>query len=361
MIDLVEKATETYKNVMEHPKVSIIVPIYNVEKYLNRCMDSLLNQTLKDIEIIMVDDGSPDRCPQMCDEYAKRDSRIKVIHKKNAGLGYARNSGLEVATGEYVAFVDSDDYVSINMYEKLYQTALADDADCVLSGYYDVITDEKILPHKDCKSILQFKGDASIRVLRRMLGIDPKRREVFECSFSVWHGLYRLSTIKHNGVSFCSERDYISEDLVFHVSFIPYCKSITMIPDLLYYYCKNEGTLTSLYKPGRFDAILKFCHHIDDMVNASPSVLLRQNYQPLSQMLLLSKTLATVSFEVMRNKNNCLSELSCMCDNPDVRKAIAGYPLKLLPKRHQLVFWLMRHRYVHIIRMLFLLLFKLRS
>lgn len=90
------------------PKVSIIVPVYNVEKYLARCMESLLNQTLTEIEIILVDDGSPDNCPQMCDEYARRDSRVKVIHKSNAGLGYARNSGLDVAIGEYIAFVELD-------------------------------------------------------------------------------------------------------------------------------------------------------------------------------------------------------------------------------------------------------------
>lgn len=100
---------------MKYPKVSIILPIYNVEKYLDRCMESLLNQTLEDIEIIMVDDGSPDNCPQMCDEYAKKDNRVKVVHKKNAGLGFARNSGLDVAKGEYIAFVDSDDYVGLNI------------------------------------------------------------------------------------------------------------------------------------------------------------------------------------------------------------------------------------------------------
>jgi len=93
------------------PKVSVIVPIYNVEKYFERCMRSLLNQTLKEIEIILVDDESPDNCPAMCDEYAGTDNRVKVIHKKNEGLGFARNSGLEIATGEYVAFVDSDDFV----------------------------------------------------------------------------------------------------------------------------------------------------------------------------------------------------------------------------------------------------------
>ena len=100
-------------------KVSIIVPIYNVEKYLHRCVDSIINQSHKDLEIILVDDESPDKCPEMCDEYAKQDSRVKVIHKKNGGLGYARNSGLEIATGEYVAFIDSDDYVEPDMVEKL--------------------------------------------------------------------------------------------------------------------------------------------------------------------------------------------------------------------------------------------------
>ena len=91
------------------PKVSIIVPVYNVEKYLKRCVDSLVGQTLKDIEIILVDDGSPDGCPKMCDDFVATDSRIKVVHKPNGGLGSARNAGLEVAKGEYVAFVDSDD------------------------------------------------------------------------------------------------------------------------------------------------------------------------------------------------------------------------------------------------------------
>ena len=116
-------------------KVSVIVPVYNVEKYLDRCMQSLLNQTLKDIEIIMVDDGSPDNCPKMCDDYAKQDSRVKVIHKKNAGLGLARNSGLEVATGEYVAFVDSDDFTDVDAYRSLYENAQKRNADVVYAGF----------------------------------------------------------------------------------------------------------------------------------------------------------------------------------------------------------------------------------
>ena len=104
-----------------NPKVSIIVPVYKVEQYLDSCVHSLLNQTLKDIEIILVDDGSPDKCPIICDLYAQKDTRVKVIHKTNEGLGMARNSGIEFATGEYITFCDSDDYVDLETYETVYQ------------------------------------------------------------------------------------------------------------------------------------------------------------------------------------------------------------------------------------------------
>lgn len=108
---------------MESNKISIIVPVYKVEQYLERCVNSLISQTYKNIEIILVDDGSPDQCPQMCDDYASDDSRIRVLHKKNGGLSDARNAGLRIATGEYVMYVDSDDYIEKNSCEKLIENA----------------------------------------------------------------------------------------------------------------------------------------------------------------------------------------------------------------------------------------------
>ena len=98
-------------------KVSVVIPVYKVEKYLPKCIDSLLNQTLRDIEIILVDDGSPDKCGKICDLYAQADDRIKVIHKENGGLSDARNVGMKYATGEYLGFVDSDDYVTPDMFQ----------------------------------------------------------------------------------------------------------------------------------------------------------------------------------------------------------------------------------------------------
>ena len=110
-------------------KISIIVPVYKVEKYLDKCVNSIVGQTYKNLEIILVDDGSPDNCPAMCDEWAQKDSRIKVIHKKNGGLSSARNAGLDACTGDYIGFVDSDDWIEPDMYEYLLNIGMKNNAD----------------------------------------------------------------------------------------------------------------------------------------------------------------------------------------------------------------------------------------
>lgn len=119
---------------MKGELVSIIVPIYKVDQYLERCVDSIINQTYANIEIILVDDGSPDKCPILCDNYAKKDSRVKVIHKKNGGLSDARNAGLNIASGDYIAFVDSDDWIETDFVENLYRNAKKENADISIIG-----------------------------------------------------------------------------------------------------------------------------------------------------------------------------------------------------------------------------------
>ena len=128
--------------------ISIIIPIYKVEQYLDECVTSIINQTYKDLEIILVDDGSPDNCPQMCDKWAKKDARIKVVHKKNGGLSSARNAGLKVATGEYIGFVDSDDYVDETMYEDLIQVMMQNEKTMVVSSPIIRNTDGVFTPYK---------------------------------------------------------------------------------------------------------------------------------------------------------------------------------------------------------------------
>ena len=119
---------------MTNDLVTVVVPVYNVEKYLDRCVNSIVNQTYRNLEIILVDDGSPDNCPAMCDEWAKKDSRIRVIHKQNEGQGVARNVGIENATGDYIYFMDSDDYIDLTTIEKACDLAKQHNADVVCFG-----------------------------------------------------------------------------------------------------------------------------------------------------------------------------------------------------------------------------------
>ena len=174
------------------PIVSIIVPIYNVEKYIDRCMRSLLQQTLRDIEIIMVDDGSPDNCPAICDVYARKDVRVKVIHKKNGGLSDARNAGLDVATGEYVAFIDSDDYTSIDAYEILYNKAKETNADIVYAGFTMQNSDGT---ENKCFVLNQtWEGKNIIPFLKSMI-FDTKP-DIDTIWMSVWNGIYKRTIIE---------------------------------------------------------------------------------------------------------------------------------------------------------------------
>ena len=237
-------------------KVSIIVPIYNVEKYFLRCMDSLMNQTLKEIEIILVDDGSPDSCPKKCDEFAALDVRIKVIHKLNGGLGFARNSGLEIATGEFVAFVDSDDYVDLNMYETLYNQAKIHNLDTLFCGFNNVDSKNYIHPVSEVDSLKIFDSQQKIEnFLLDMIGTEPNYPVDRKYQMSVWHAIYSRNSIENNSIRFCSEKEFISEDIIFHIDYLQKVNKIGILPEALYNYCDNadSASLSGSYRKDRFE------------------------------------------------------------------------------------------------------------
>ena len=339
---------------MENPKVSIIVPIYNVEKYLDRCMESLLNQSLNDIEIIMVDDGSPDNCPEMCDEYANKDSRVRVIHKQNAGLGFARNSGLEVATGEYVAFVDSDDYVEIETYKILYNEAKASNADYVCCGYNRIKNGKCVWKYSGETSEKNdvFENDECLDVLMGMVGFDAKKPKSRHFDFAVWHGVYRNQLIREKNIRFRSERELISEDIVFHTSFIPFCKIIKTIPISLYNYCENPETLTTRYKPGRFEAIFKLYEYL---VGELKTIVNRNNesLQKRIYYFLIDKVISTMSYEARFNKKSAKSEITKICKNVKVQQAFHHYPIMELDVKKYLICSMVRFNMPYLVWLMF--------
>ena len=231
-------------------KVSIIVPIYNVERYLEACIESILSQTYGNFELILVDDGSPDQCGIICDKYATQDSRIKVIHKENQGLGMARNTGLDYATGEFVCFVDSDDWLEQHAIEYWIRAQRKYDADIVMCNYQKRNDNKEVLyryeiRNKECC----YRGkEIEQEIFWPMIGQESMVREDFTINMCVWTNLYRRELIESEQIRFLSEREYLSEDICFNLQYLLSCKVAVMIPESLYCYRYNPTSLTSRYK-----------------------------------------------------------------------------------------------------------------
>lgn len=201
--------------------VSVIVPVYKVEQYLNKCVESIVNQSYTNLEIILVDDGSPDNCPRMCDEWARKDTRIKVIHKANGGLSDARNAGLKIATGEYIGFVDSDDWISSDMYELLYDQIVNDNADISACGVVCVFADgtQNTLTSTFCGSLNNFEA------MRAIVAEDILKQPV-------WYKLYKRHLI--DGLHFPLGKYH--EDVFWSYKAISKAKKVSIINTVCYYY-----------------------------------------------------------------------------------------------------------------------------
>lgn len=323
------------------PKVSIIVPVYNVEKYLDRCMDSLLNQTLRDIEIIMVDDGSPDNCPKKCDEYAKRDSRVRVVHKSNAGLGLARNSGLKIATGDYVAFVDSDDFVDINAYKLLYDKASSSNCDIVFCGY-SLFEDNKVSAIQCLPTEKYFRGTEQCHeFLLNLIGADYFERYKFKVSCSVWKAIYKRDILSKNNITFCSEREFVSEDIIFHTDLIPFINSIFVLSESLYYYCLNRESLTKKYSENRFEKDIKLCIEVEKRLS---NCIGDKEASLIAKSLIFEKLQGTLSFEVNTCPRHITRQIKKICNNARLRKAIADCNLQNLPTKKKFFIFCVKYK-----------------
>ena len=218
------------------PKISVIVPIYGVEKYLKQCVDSILSQTLNDIEIILVDDGSKDNCPQMIDEYARQDSRIVAVHKKNGGYGQSCNVGLAHATGEFIAIVEPDDWIAENMYEKLYSAAKKHNADVVKSKFYKYYDIENIKEENRTEEIQWFSEKNMPHGTFKI----SKHPEFFYFHPSIWSAIYRADLIKDNSISIEEIPGAGWTDNLFQIKTLCAAKSI-FYTDKPYYYYRNKN------------------------------------------------------------------------------------------------------------------------
>lgn len=213
---------------MQH-LISVIVPIYNVEKYLSKCVDSIINQTYNNLEIILVDDGSPDNCPKICDEYAKKDDRIKVIHKENGGLSDARNAGMKIATGEYISFIDSDDYISNNFIETLYSAMKAENSDIIEC---DIVRfEEGTEPYFE-----NGKGEINSFTTEKALSLLIAENKFHQY---VWNKLYKAEFVLN--IQFTKGK--LNEDEFWTYRIFGQAEKVTKINKPMYFYLQRGGSI----------------------------------------------------------------------------------------------------------------------
>lgn len=240
--------------------ISIVVPVYNVEKYLRRCLDSLINQTYKNIEIILVNDGSTDNSLEICKEYAQNDSRIKIISKKNEGLGMARNTGIDNASGQYICFFDSDDFVEISAVEKLHNVIVKEQPQIVCFGFKNLNSNEDIInTYIPDANKMNFYGDDVINeFLPELISENPDTGRSWGLIMSACASIYSMKLIKDTGWRFVSERDIISEDVYSLLVLYKNVNKVSILKEALYFYCVNPSSLTHTYRKDRYEKIEYF-------------------------------------------------------------------------------------------------------
>ena len=228
---------------------SVVVSIFNIEKYVKRCIDSIVNQTYQNLEIILVDDGSTDSSGKICDSFSKIDARIKVIHKTNQGLGMARNTGLDYATGEYICFFDGDDFVDLRLFEICNNYLKEKKVDILDYDFYSYANNHFEINKFNRKEKLYLRKEI-MDVLVPNTFFDSKDYRFYG---SAWTKIYRLNTCKRIGFKFVSEREFISEDYFTILKFYNKIDSIMIIKEKLYFYCLNDGSLTHSYIKDRLE------------------------------------------------------------------------------------------------------------
>lgn len=351
---------------MSQPKVSIIVPVYNVENYLERCINSLRNQSITDIEIILVDDSSTDSSLEICNKAATEDSRIKVIHKVNEGAGKARNAGLEVATGEYIGFVDSDDFVGADMYKTLCEKADKYGSDLVLSGI--VFVDGNMFSQTGecvCKTYFntdtQFETEESLKKLRMgIVGATPEDVDDSRYGMGTVKNLFRNEIIKKNNIVYQSERDTFSEDAMFMIDYIAHIKKATGIPEAFYNYCRHENSVSKSYKENRLEKCLIFVSEVEKKFkkDISPDIYriyIYRFWQAVCRVLCSQEIMYAienkVKYKVLKKR------LKAVCTHSLTVRSLKEYPVNTLCFKQRMFAYAIKYRMYFLMK----ILVKLRS
>ncbi|MDO5396828.1 MAG: glycosyltransferase [bacterium] len=333
--------------------ISIIIPVYNVEKYLDRCIKSIIGQTYKEIEIILVDDGSTDNSGKMCDEWAKKDKRIKVIHKKNAGLGYARNSGLEVASGEYIMFVDSDDYIALSTCEKALKNIKKNNSDICYYGHIDDYNGKTIQNDAVPNKLLYHGNEVIDEFMADSIAQSDKKTDLPFVIMSAGSVMYSAELLNKNNIRFYSEREYVNEDLLFRIDVCICSERVSVINEKFYYYCHNGTSLTTSYRKDRLEASVRIYEKLmklpEKYLDCS-DIRLRCIRSFMNNIIVCLKQ--EVLYKDKLGKKRVRKNIKRICSNSAVREALAEYPVSNLPIKQRLLFMGIKSRNIFMTELL---------
>ena len=339
-----------------NPLVSIIVPVYNVEEYLEECIESLRHQTLTNIEIILVDDGSTDLSGEICEQKKVLDKRIKVIHKKNEGLGLARNDGIKYAQGKFIGFVDSDDFVSMDMFKILYTNAIQNNADASFCKKIRFIDSKNIEKVKDLDECEVYDREDMPNYLLKRIGMPPESSIDTLYQSSVWLGIYTKEILNKYNISFVSERKYISEDIIFNIEFFSHCRKVVHCNRHLYYYRYNPNSLTKKYKKDRFDKNIKMYKKMEDMLK---KMFFREKYKKnIDRYLIVYARIACMQeVEFLRENGFIVARrnIKKICQNNILQNVLLEYPIYKLPKKYAIIAFLQKYYLADLIILIILL------
>lgn len=317
-------------------KISIIVPIYNMEKYLPRCLDSIIHQTLQNIEVIAVNDGSTDNCLEILKVYQKKDNRIKIINKENEGVSTARNVGIQHATGDYIGFVDPDDWIETNMYEELYKIAVQSESDIVMCSYIREYGSHSKLKEYNVGDRLEYKGEKiKTEIVRKLIGpLDEELRnpEMLDAWGTVWSKIYRTELIKNYNITFEDLRLIgTNEDSLFNIYACYYAKKFVFLNRPYYHYWKgNENSITSVYKEALLVKWSNLFAIIEDFINDNN---LGEKYK-LALKNRIGVNALGLGFNEMNKKSNILKKwigIHKLLNNDKVHQAVKSLELKGFP------------------------------
>lgn len=322
------------------PLLSVIVPVYNTRMYLGRCVESLVKQTYCHLEIILVDDGSKDESGQYCDKLVEQYPNIKVIHKKNSGLGYARNTGIEYAEGELITFLDSDDYIEPSMYETMIEALLDKKADAV---YCDFSMEKRDGTQTFCFSDIEEGLYTGKEILYSIIGAMPEKKKDFDFEMSVCKVIFRKKIIDDKNLRFLSEKEMICEDMIFDIGYLLEAQKVLYLKKCFYHYCENQGSLTHRYIENRLEKEKSLYYKIqEDMKNElDQEGLLRLN------RLFLGRVRICIVQEIFYRKDKLWKKFNCVkkiVQDFDVRTVISTYPYKKNPLKLKIFHWCLKRR-----------------